>query len=68
MSSLSCPLCKTELKLHLLQPGLELHSRNLLVPMSNQEVMDKMKEKFAETNVYDNISQFIVRKDDDIPQ
>ncbi|KAL6453260.1 hypothetical protein SBY92_004827 [Candida maltosa Xu316] len=46
----------------------ELHSRNLLVPMSNQEVMDKMKEKFAETNVYDNISQFIVRKDDDIPQ
>lgn len=84
---LACPLCQTELKLHLLQPQLsiiscpsesciypfnlsveELHSKNLLIPITNQEIMTKMKQKFAETNVYENISEFITSRDDDIPQ
>ncbi|KAG4405896.1 hypothetical protein JTP64_004767 [Candida tropicalis] len=83
---LACPLCQTELKLHLLQPQLsiiscpsesciypfnlsveELHSKNLLIPITNQEIMTKMKQKFAETNVYENISEFITSRDDDIP-
>ena len=46
----------------------ELHSKNLLIPITNQEIMEKMKQKFSTTNVYDNISDFITSKDDDIPQ
>lgn len=65
---LTCPLCQTELKLHLLQPELsiiscpsltciypfnlsvdEIHSNNLLVPMTNHDIMNKMKQKFEGT-------------------
>ncbi|CAX44963.1 hypothetical protein, conserved [Candida dubliniensis CD36] len=76
---LTCPLCQTELRLHLLQPELsiiscpsltciypfnlsvdEIHSKSLLVPMTNDDIMNKMKQKFKNTtNITEDTSRFI---------
>lgn len=44
----------------------QLHQQNLLQSPTNQQVMNMMKDKFKQINVFPKIADFITQQDDEV--